>query len=201
MSSFISKLINLAGNITGILPVLNGGTGVSTSTGTTNVVLSNGPTLVAPILGTPASGNLSNCTSYPAATSSTAGTITIQATTTATLTFTQAGGYSQAVTATFTRLGNFVYIEVPHFAGTATATAAISSGASDIPSGYRPAVAQYQLAIVNINAGTLASGAMAITTGGQITIYATVGGGPFTSGLSVGLNDTSSNGAWLYKGA
>ncbi len=78
MSNIWSRLINLAGNITGILPVVNGGTGVATSTGTTNAVLSNGPTLVAPVLGTPASGNLSNCTSYPAAGSSTAGTITAE---------------------------------------------------------------------------------------------------------------------------
>lgn len=73
MSSIISKLINLAGNITGTLPVVNGGTGVTTSTGTTNVVLSNSPTLVTPVLGTPASGNLSNCTNYPTATRSALG--------------------------------------------------------------------------------------------------------------------------------
>ena len=35
------------------LPVANGGTGVTTSTGTTNVVLSNSPVLVTPDLGTP----------------------------------------------------------------------------------------------------------------------------------------------------
>jgi hypothetical protein len=35
----------------GILPVANGGTGVSTSTGTGNVVLSNSPTLVTPVIG------------------------------------------------------------------------------------------------------------------------------------------------------
>jgi len=34
-----------------ILPVISGGTGVTTSTGTTNVVLSNSPTLVTPALG------------------------------------------------------------------------------------------------------------------------------------------------------
>jgi hypothetical protein len=44
------------------LAVLNGGTGVTTSTGTGNVVLSNTPTLVTPLLGTPTSGNLANCT-------------------------------------------------------------------------------------------------------------------------------------------
>ena len=38
---------------TGVLPVANGGTGVATSTGTGNAVLSNSPTLVTPALGTP----------------------------------------------------------------------------------------------------------------------------------------------------
>jgi hypothetical protein len=51
--------------VTGTLPVLNGGTGVTTSTGTGNVVLSNSPTLVTPILGTPTSGTLTNCTGLP----------------------------------------------------------------------------------------------------------------------------------------
>ncbi len=52
MSSIFSRLVNLSGAfVTGVLAVANGGTGVTTSTGTTNVVLSNGPTLVAPILG------------------------------------------------------------------------------------------------------------------------------------------------------
>jgi hypothetical protein len=41
------------GDITGTLPVANGGTGVTSSTGTGNVVLSNSPTLVTPALGTP----------------------------------------------------------------------------------------------------------------------------------------------------
>lgn len=45
-----------------VLKVTKGGTGVSTSTGTGNNVLSNSPTLVTPALGTPASGNLTNCT-------------------------------------------------------------------------------------------------------------------------------------------
>ena len=52
-------------DITGTLPVANGGTGVTTSTGTGNVVLSTSPTLVTPALGTPASGVATNLTGLP----------------------------------------------------------------------------------------------------------------------------------------
>jgi hypothetical protein len=48
--------------LAGTLAVANGGTGVTTSTGSGNNVLSTSPTLVTPFLGTPTSGNLSNCT-------------------------------------------------------------------------------------------------------------------------------------------
>jgi hypothetical protein len=54
--------IGLATHVDGTLPVANGGTGVTSSTGTGSVVLSDSPTLVTPALGTPASGNLANCT-------------------------------------------------------------------------------------------------------------------------------------------
>ena len=63
---------SLTTNVSGTLPVANGGTGVTTSTGTTNVVLSNSPTLVTPALGTPSSGNLSNCT-FPTLNQNTSG--------------------------------------------------------------------------------------------------------------------------------
>jgi hypothetical protein len=46
----------------GTLAVTAGGTGVTTSTGSGNVVLSTSPTLTTPVLGTPTSGTLSNCT-------------------------------------------------------------------------------------------------------------------------------------------
>jgi hypothetical protein len=54
----------LRGTNYGTLPVANGGTGVITSTGSGSVVLSTSPSLVTPILGTPASGTLTNCTGY-----------------------------------------------------------------------------------------------------------------------------------------
>ena len=52
----------LSTGVTGTLGVSNGGTGVTSSTGTGSNVLSNSPTLVTPALGTPASGVLTNCT-------------------------------------------------------------------------------------------------------------------------------------------
>lgn len=62
--------ITSTGTITlaGTLAVANGGTGVTTSTGTGGVVLSNSPTLVTPTLGTPASATLTNATGLPIAT-------------------------------------------------------------------------------------------------------------------------------------
>jgi len=53
--------------LTGTLPVANGGTGVTASTGSGNTVLSTSPTFVTPVLGTPTSGTLTNCTGYPTA--------------------------------------------------------------------------------------------------------------------------------------
>lgn len=50
---------------TGVLPVANGGTGVTTSTGSGSVVLNTSPTLVTPALGTPASAVLTNATGLP----------------------------------------------------------------------------------------------------------------------------------------
>jgi len=52
---------NLTSAVVGTLPVANGGTGVTTSTGSGNAVLSTSPTLVTPVLGTPTSGTLTNC--------------------------------------------------------------------------------------------------------------------------------------------
>jgi hypothetical protein len=51
-----------------VLKVTKGGTGVGTSTGSGNNVLSTSPTLVTPILGTPTSATLTNATGLPIST-------------------------------------------------------------------------------------------------------------------------------------
>lgn len=57
--------VSLTSQVSGTLPVANGGTGVTTSTGSGSVVLSSSPTLVSPALGTPSSATLSNATGLP----------------------------------------------------------------------------------------------------------------------------------------
>jgi len=57
--------VSLTSQVTGTLPVANGGTGVTTSTGTGSVVLSTSPTLTTPALGTPSSVTLTNATGLP----------------------------------------------------------------------------------------------------------------------------------------
>lgn len=49
----------------GVLPIAKGGTGSSTATGTGLLVLQNNPGLIAPDLGTPIAGVLTNCTGLP----------------------------------------------------------------------------------------------------------------------------------------
>ena len=59
-----------SGTITlaGTLAVANGGTGVTSSTGTGSVVLSSSPTLTTPDIGTPSAGTLTNATGLPLST-------------------------------------------------------------------------------------------------------------------------------------
>jgi len=61
-TDYVKTASSLVSALTGTLAVANGGTGVTSSTGTGSVVLSNSPTLVTPALGTAASGNVGACT-------------------------------------------------------------------------------------------------------------------------------------------
>lgn len=109
--------------------------------------------------------------------------------TTATATFTQSGGYSQAVTIRLKRIGTHVFLEIPGFAGTSTASASIVSGA-DIPARFRPALLQeFSARVVAVGAAT--AGELTISTGGVISLFASISGGSFLTANTSGLGTNS----------
>jgi hypothetical protein len=85
--------VDLTSAVTGTLPVLNGGTGVTTKTGTGNLVLSTSPVLTTPSLGVASATSINGLT-----VSSTTGTLTL-ANSSSLIT---SGGYSTTITTTGT---------------------------------------------------------------------------------------------------
>lgn len=71
-TAFVGTATTAAG-LSQTLSIASGGTGVTSGTGTGSVVLNTNPTFVTPILGTPQSGNLANCT-FPIFNQNTTGT-------------------------------------------------------------------------------------------------------------------------------
>jgi hypothetical protein len=110
--------VSLTVGVNGTLPVANGGTGVTSSTGTGSVVLSTSPTLVTPLLGTPTSGNFSTGTfTWPTFNQNTTGTA---AGLSATLAVGSGGTGATSLTANNVILGNgtsAVQVVAPSTAG------------------------------------------------------------------------------------
>jgi hypothetical protein len=105
--------VNLA-TVTGILPVTNGGTGVTTATGSGSVVLSTSPTFTTPNLGTPSAATLTNATGLPIV-AGTTGTLTVLRGGTGVTTSTGTGSVVLGTSPTFT-----TQISVPAIVKTGT---------------------------------------------------------------------------------
>jgi hypothetical protein len=118
-----------------------------------------------------------------------------------TATFTQSGGFSQAVAVTYQRIGNLVILNIPTFNASATASATLDSGATDVPAAARPAIQYRAPAQVAVNTVDV-MGVINVTTTGQISIGANLGGGNFTSGQNArfGGGGTTIQ-TVLYRGA
>ena len=67
-SDYTKVSSSLISQLSGVLGVANGGTGVTSSTGSGSVVLSTSPTLTTPNLGTPSAATLTNATGLPLST-------------------------------------------------------------------------------------------------------------------------------------
>jgi hypothetical protein len=116
---------NLTTNVTGTLPVANGGTGVTSSTGSTNVVLSNSPTLVTPVLGVATATSVNKVALTAPATGSTL-TIAEGKTLTASNSLTLAG--TDATTMTFPSASSKIgYLNIPPV-GTKTGSYTLAVG-------------------------------------------------------------------------
>jgi hypothetical protein len=126
------------GGTVGTLPVARGGSGVTTSTGTGNNVLSNSPTLVTPALGTPSSGTLTNATGLP-----------IVGGTTGTLSVARGGTGVTASTGT----GSVVLSASPTFTGTVVAPTPALSATGTTVATVAAIQALYPVGSIYINAG------------------------------------------------
>ena len=161
--------IGLATHVSGTLPVANGGTGVTSSTGTGSVVLSDSPTLVTPALGTPSALVGTNITGTAAGL--TAGNVTTNANLT--------GDVTSVGNATSIASGVIVNADINASAGIVDTKLATISTASKVSNSATTATsANTANAIVARDAsGNFTAGTVTATLSGNATTATTLATG------------------------
>lgn len=179
------------GTVTGdVLAVTGGGTGVTTSTGSGNNVLSTSPTLVTPVLGTPTSGTLTNCTGLPLTTGIT-GTLPVLNGGTGVTTSTGTGSNVLSASPTFTG----VPLAPTAASGTNTTQIATTAFVASAVGAATTGVSSFSAGSTGLTPSTGTTGA--VTLGGTLSV---ANGGTGATSLA-GAGITTLSGTQTITGA
>ena len=188
----VANSVISASRITGTLPVANGGTGVTTSTGTGNTVLSAAPTLSGDV--NLSTGNLVIGTSGKGIDFSAAGGDVLAQYDEVTSASTACqNAITTACVWKLTKIGNQVTITLPKVTGTAAGANVNFVLGANILAAYRPSadIGFYGASVINNGAATTAPGFVLITTGGNIIVYRDTSGiTAWTAAATAGLNES-----------